>query len=50
MKVFQVVDDCVVSGVFSSREKAAMCILEIVEKTKNQHLQDLLRVDILEVE
>jgi len=50
MKVFQVVDDAIVDGVFQTREGAAMRLLEILEKTKNDHLRDLLRVDVLEVE
>jgi hypothetical protein len=50
MKVYQVVDDALVSGVFGTREGAGLRLLEILEKTKNDHLLDLLRVDVLEVE
>jgi hypothetical protein len=50
MKVYQVVDDAIVSGVFGTREGAALRLLEILEKTKNDHLLDLLRVDVLNVE
>ncbi len=50
MKVYQVVDDAIVSGVFGTREKAGIRLLEILGKTKNEHLLDLLRVEVLEVE
>lgn len=49
MKVYQIVDDAEVVGVFGTREGAALRLLEILEKTKNDHLLDILRVDVLEV-
>ena len=49
MEVYQVIDDAIVKGVYATPEKAGLALFEILTKTKNQHLLDLLRVDILEV-
>lgn len=50
MRVYQIVDDSIVSGVFATREKAGLRLLEILEKSKNDNLLNWLRVDVLEVE
>ncbi len=50
MKIYQIVYDSVVEDVFSTREKAGLRLLEIVQAAeKDSLLFDLLRVETLEV-
>lgn len=48
--VYQVIDDALVAGVYSTPEKVGLKLFYILTNTKNKHLLDLLRVDVLEVE
>ena len=51
VKIYQIINDCiVVEEVFSTREKAGLRLLEIVQAAKEDStLFDLLRVETLEV-
>lgn len=48
MKVYQVINDSITDGCYLTKEGAAMRLFEIVMRTKNILLSDLLRVDELE--
>lgn len=48
MKVYQIINDSIVDQAFATKEGAAMRLLELVMKSKNQHLIDLLRVEEFE--
>jgi len=48
MRVWQIIDDSIVDQAFVTKEGAAMRLLELVMKSKNPHLVDLLRVEEFE--